>query len=370
MTISRTTHLGDIIGREIKTSGPISVERYMDLCLNHPTHGVYGSRDPIGARGDFVTAPEISQIFGELLGLWCADIWHKMACPDPFYLIELGPGHGTLMADALRAAASAPGFAKAISVHLVETSPILRDRQADVLEHAASGPRWHDDIGAVPDAPFALIANEFFDALPIRQFVRTEHGWHERLVGLDANRNLTFELAAAPAVDPFQDAGFKRPAPGAIGETRPAAKAVMAKLCGRFANAPGAVLILDYGHTASGPGDTLQAVARHRRAGPLDAPGQVDLTAHVDFAALARTAAAHGGQVHGPIAQGVFLNRLGIDLRAEMLAKTASARQKNDIAVAVARLVDEHQMGSLFKVLAVTSGGLAPPAAFTDEAPT
>ncbi|MBI4183363.1 MAG: SAM-dependent methyltransferase [Proteobacteria bacterium] len=352
--------------RRIRRFGPLSVAEYMAVALHDPEQGYYATRDPLGAAGDFVTAPEVSQMFGELIGLWSAVVWQAMGSPDPVLLVELGPGRGTLMADALRAAARAPGFRAAIRVHLVEASARLKAAQATTL--AGAGPRWHASLAEVPEGPSILIANEFFDALPLRQFERAEAGWHERLVGLDARARLGFVREARPFPGLPPGLADDRP-PGAVVEVSAAALALAAAIAGRTARVGGAALILDYGAEPPAPGGTLQAVRRHRPVDVLDAPGEADITAHVDFAALARTAEAAGARAFGPLAQGTWLRRLGIETRAEALRGAASgAEQRAAIDSALRRLIAPEEMGTLFKALAVAHPGLGIPPGFEEDA--
>ena len=292
------TPLTRILGTRIKLGGPITIAEYMAEALGHPEHGYYRRRDPLGAAGDFTTAPEIGQAFGELLGLWCADCWEQMGRPRPVRLVELGPGRGTLMADALRAATVMPGFRQAIDLHLVETSPTLRARQRQALGDAA--PAWHDRFETVPAGPMLLIANEFFDALPVHQFQATAAGWRERLVALEAGGDgFRPALASAPSPAAALIAPNLDPAglpPGSVVEVAPAGIALAGAIGARLTADGGATVIIDYGHAASAAGDTLQAVRGHRRHPVLAEPGAADLTAHVDFAALAtpRREAARG----------------------------------------------------------------------------
>jgi NADH dehydrogenase [ubiquinone] 1 alpha subcomplex assembly factor 7 len=346
------TALGRLVRQLISEEGPISVARYMALALGHPQLGYYATRDPLGRAGDFVTAPEITQMFGELVGLWAAHSWMRAGCPDPVGLVELGPGRGTLMADALRVIArAAPAFRSALSLHLVETSPALRERQGRTL--AAAAPRWHDTLSTVPDLPLIILANEFFDALPVRQFVRRNGAWHERLVGL-GEEGLAFGLSSTP----IEAADLPAAADGAVFERSEAGLAVMADIAGRMARHRGAALIIDYGHLDAGFGDTLQAVAGHAFADPLAAPGEADLTAHVDFAALLRVAEANGAAIDLLATQADFLAALGIEARAEALKARATPAQRTAIDAALARLTDRapRAMGTLFKVLAVHGG--------------
>lgn len=338
----------------IAAEGPISVARYMALALGHPVHGYYITRDPLGLAGDFTTAPEISQMFGELIGLWAAETWRLMGEPATLRLVELGPGRGTLMADALRAARALPAFRGALDVHLVETSPVLTAAQRDILAACGRPVAWHARPEDVPAGPAIVIANEFLDALPIRQFERRERGWHERLVGLGDDTALAFGLAPEP--EPGLPSGGRA---GDVIEVGEAASAVTRNLAERLVREGGAALLVDYGHDRSGFGDTLQAVRRHAYADPLAGPGEADLTAHVDFAALARVAAAAGALVHGPVTQGAFLSGLGIAARAERLRGAAGPDGAPAIDAALARLVEPGQMGRLFKVLALSGPGLA-----------
>jgi NADH dehydrogenase [ubiquinone] 1 alpha subcomplex assembly factor 7 len=364
------TPLGRLLARRIRLAGPLTLAQYMAEALGHPEHGYYRTRDPFGAAGDFTTAPEISQIFGELLGLWCVEMWQALGSPAALNLVELGPGRGTLMADALRAARLRPAFRAAATAHLVETSEGQRARQAATLAQAepALMPVWHDSLATVPDGPMLLLANELFDALPIHQFVRTADGWRERVVALapDAGADgdsLCFGLAPpGPALALLADAHRAAPV-GAIAEVSPAAIALAAEIARRAA-VGGAALVIDYGPAASAAGDSLQAVRQHRPADPLAAPGEADLTAHVDFAALARAAREAGATVHGPLPQGTFLARLGLEMRAAALLRTASPAQARDIRAAVARLLDPAEMGTLFKALAIVAPSLPVPPGF------
>ncbi|MGH7006829.1 MAG: class I SAM-dependent methyltransferase [Stellaceae bacterium] len=341
----------------IHAGGPLTVERYMEIALWHPQWGYYATHSPVGARGDFVTAPETSQIFGELIGLWLADLWQRSNAPDPVIVCELGPGKGTLMADLLRAAATIPTFRRAIHVHLVETSAALRAAQADALR--ATTPTWHESLAAVPAGPLLLVANEFLDALPIRQFERRADGWHERRVGLDAHDNLNFASDPAPATEDLAAWPV-----GSVAERRPAARAFARDLGQRLARHGGAALFIDYGYFPPAPGDTLQAVARHQRHAPLRDPGAADLTAHVDFADFAAAAAAAGARAWGPVSQARFLTALGIDVRARRLADGKDVQQQAQIESGCRRLLDETQMGTLFKALALTGRDAPTPAGF------
>jgi NADH dehydrogenase [ubiquinone] 1 alpha subcomplex assembly factor 7 len=352
----------------------MTLAEYMAMALGDPDHGYYMRAEPFGAGGDFITAPEISQVFGELLGLWCADTWTRMGAPEPVILCELGPGRGTLMADALRAAASVPRFFDALRVHLVETSPHLRVQQKKALQRTprplAANPCWHDSLAGVPEGSLLLIANEFFDALPIRQFVRhaagRNGGWDERAVALDPDgEGFVFALhpasvAAAALLPPEAD----ETPPGGTFEVCPAAASLAEEIGARVANHGGAALIVDYGFVHPPNRPTLQAVSGHARHEVLDKPGSADLTAHVDFTALIRGAGAARARTWGPVSQGDFLRALGIAARAAALTLGASAAQKADIEAAVARLTGAEAMGELFKVLALGHENLPAPAGF------
>ncbi|MDA0368063.1 MAG: SAM-dependent methyltransferase [Proteobacteria bacterium] len=356
-----TTPLGAHLRQMIAINGPITVARFMAEALGNPDHGYYMTRDPFGATGDFITAPEVSQMFGELFGAWCADLWRQMGMPSPVALIEVGPGRGTLMSDALRATRQIRGFHAALNIHLVETSPLLRARQASAL--AAYDVRWHDAVDDVPTGPAIVVANELFDALPIHQFQFADGQWHERLIEFAEDGAFRFVLdptgARFPGLNRFAD-----PPPNAIAEICPSGAALALQLAGRLAGHPGAALIVDYGHVQPGFGDTVQGVRAHRAQDIFDAPGTVDICAHVDFAALRDAAHDGGARVWGPVAQGAFLTQLGIETRAAALT-AASPTDSASIAADMHRLTGPNEMGRLFKVLALTSAGLEP-AGFDD----
>lgn len=354
------SHLGALIRAE----GPLSVARYMAECATHPAHGYYMRADPFGEAGDFTTAPEISQMFGEMLGLWCALTWQAMDRPPILHMVELGPGRGTLMADLLRATARVPGFNEAAQIHLVEVSPILAERQRRTLDgHEVT---WHRALETVPgDGPVLLVANEFFDALPVHQLVRGSDGWHERLVDLDpeggalrfvVGRGFTPLAALLPPA-------CRNARPGDIAEICPAGVRAAAAVAGRVTAQGGAGLIVDFGRAESGCGASLQAVRRHGRHDPLAAPGAADLAAHVDFPTLLRAAGDAGARSFGPIGQGSFLTRMGIDLRARQLAEGSLAHAEA-IAAARERLVEANAMGELFKAVAFVAPGMPPPPGF------
>ncbi len=330
----------------------MSVADWMHACLADPEHGYYMTRDPLGRAGDFTTSPEISQMFGELLGLWAAVVWQQMGSPVTVKLVELGPGRGTLMADALRAAASVPDFLTAAEVHMVETSPVLRTAQQKMLEDAAVSCTWHDGVAEIPAGPMIVLANEFLDALPVRQLVRVDGAWCERVVGY-GDDGFVFETGApidnAPVPDGLEDAPG-----GAVFEVSPAVEHVTQALAARLATDGGAALLIDYGHDSPGLGDTLQAVKGHSYADPLTTPGECDLTAHVDFAMVAVTAASAGARAWGPLGQGELLERLGIGARAAQLLAGADKKQAENIAKARHRLTADDGMGRLFRAIALT----------------
>ena len=371
MTIDRPAPLaptlGQRIARRIAETAPLSVADYMAAALTDPEHGYYMGRDPLGATGDFITAPEISQMFGELIGLWCADTWQKLGAPTKVALVELGPGRGTLMADALRAARQVPAFAAALRVHLVEVSPALMARQREALADAE--PTWHEtfaDVADLPELPLLVIANEFFDALPVRQLVKQADGWGERSVTMaEESEALAFTVSPPdPALVGLVPDALRDAPAGQVFEVSPAGQEIAHAIGRRLQTQGGAALIIDYGHEKSALGETLQAVRRHAGHDVLSDPGTADLTCHVDFAALGRAAREAGAVAHGPVAQGVFLERLGIAARAASLMKDATPTQREDIRSASLRLTAPDQMGELFKVLALTPAGLDPPSGF------
>jgi NADH dehydrogenase [ubiquinone] 1 alpha subcomplex assembly factor 7 len=359
------------IKKLIKSSGPMPVWRYMELCLMHPEHGYYVSRDPLGREGDFTTAPEVSQMFGELLGLWAASVWKAIGSPTPLRLIELGPGRGTMMADALRALRVLPPLYQTLSVHMVEINPVLIGKQQETLSGVRSI-AWHDSIDEVPEGPAIILANEYFDVLPIHQAVKRETGWHERVVELDPNGKLVFSSAPEP-LPRFEVLlpPLIRAAPvGAVFEWRPDAEIM--KIATRVRDQDGAALIIDYGHVRSDAGDTFQAIARHSFTDPLKAPGQADVTAHVDFQALSRAAGDLDARVHGPVTQGEFLTRLGIETRALTLMAKAGPEVSEDVSSALKRLTGGGRggMGSMFKVLGISEPHLDELPGLSDEKPT
>jgi NADH dehydrogenase [ubiquinone] 1 alpha subcomplex assembly factor 7 len=354
------------IRRLICIAGPMPLAQYMSLCLCHPVHGYYMTRDPLGAQGDFITAPEISQMFGELLGLWAAALWRKMGSPQKIHLVELGPGRGTMMADALRAAKVVPDFHSAITAHLVEISPALQQLQRQTLEPLGVLPHWHRALEEVPEQPAIIFANEFFDALPVHQAIKQKNGWHERVVVVDAKGNFSLGMQHAPLtrIDRLWPPQIRNAAVGEIFEWR--TDSVALEIGRRVARFGGAALVIDYGHIESEVGDTLQAVGEHAYANPLISPGLVDLTAHVDFQSLADQAESIGARIHGPLQQGEFLRRLGIETRAAMLKANAPQLRQSEIDGQVDRLIGTgaHKMGMLFKVMAIADPRLGVPPGF------
>jgi NADH dehydrogenase [ubiquinone] 1 alpha subcomplex assembly factor 7 len=359
------------IAQRIRRGGRLSVAAFMAIALHDPDGGYYARHDPLGAAGDFVTAPEISQIFGELIGLWCADFWQRNGRPDTVVVAELGPGSGALMADFLRAAAGVPGFGPALRLHLVEASPLLRERQRQRLGGAQ--PRFVASLDELPPGPLLLIANEFLDALPIRQLVRGRAQWRERLVALDGDGRLALADGPESAALSLLVPPARRTAPvGTVVEICPGAATLAAALGDRLMRQPGAALFIDYGYDdrdgAPPAGSTLAAVRRHTAAGVLDDPGSADLSAHVDFAAFAASAGAAGAIVHGPMPQGRFLAALGAEARLAALSQHATEAQRAGLESGLRRLIEPAQMGNLFKALALTSSGLAMPAGFEEQA--
>lgn len=347
--IATLTPLEKIIGEIIAAEGPMPLDRYMGLCLGHPVHGYYMARDPLGARGDFITAPEISQVFGELIGIWCAAAWQAMGAPDSFNLVELGPGRGTLMSDILRAAKVMPGFCEAAEVHLVEMSHILKRLQREKVKVETS---WHEALETIPVGPMLLVANEFFDAIPIHQIEKRDDKWFERCVGIEGL--CLVPIGFDPAVGTNGDIleySFQRQEIGVgIGK--------------RLMDHPGVALIIDYGHLRTAPGDTLQAMRDHKYVPITDRPGESDITSHVDFEAMAFALGRCGATVLPPMTQRDFLLAMGLEARTAALAARADKRVADVLRQAMARLADETQMGNLFKVAAAASPGLATPYPF------
>lgn len=349
------TPIEALLRRQIAATGPITLAEYMALCLSHPEYGYYTTRDPLGKAGDFTTAPEISQMFGELLGLALAQAWIEQGSPSPFIFAELGPGSGQLMSDALRAAANAPGFTEAAELWLVETSPVLKAEQAKRLPQ----PNWAGNVDDLPEGPLFLLANEFFDALPIRQYHLQDDRWRETVVGVEDDK-LALGLKSLP--EAIEDAPR-----GAIRERCPSGAAYTGAIAARIKEHGGAAIIVDYGYDKPTPkgADTFQAVREHAYVDVLSHPGTADLTAHVDFGALAEAAAGMGAATSKLVNQGDLLSHLGIGARAASLAR-AAADQIDAVEAALKRLTHPDEMGSLFKALAIYPIGAPPPPGFED----
>ena len=365
MTTSETmTSLEGQLKSYIQANGPISVRAFMEACLYDPQHGYYRAGNPIGAEGDFITAPEISQMFGEILGVWAVTCWQAMGQPLPLQIIELGPGRGTLMSDMLRSLKKLHPAFEMISLCLVEKSLSLRAAQKKTVEPYECRVSWHETLGGIPAGPSLLIANEFLDCLPIRQFIRTRDGWHERVVGLDQNGDFAFVVGKPLRKGVIVPQRYVDAPPGSIFEYCPDFEELMKDLARLGQGGPFAGLFIDYGFEGPALGETLQAVKSHKMVPPFVRPGDVDLTAHVDFTAFAALAVANGLKAYGPRDQGAFLSQLGIGTRAQTLAASASEPQAEKLLSDVVRLVAPEQMGSLFKVMCVTSGGVRVPAPF------
>lgn len=347
----RVTDLAAQLRERIRRDGNLTVSQYMSAVAD----AYYASGDVFGRDGDFITAPDISQAFGEIIGLWCVVTWQAMGQPAPFRLVECGPGRGALMRDALRAARAVPSFAAAAEIHLVERSAALRAVQREVLTGHA--PRWHDSLASVPAGPLILVGNEFLDALPVRQFVRTAQGWGERMVGLDDNGHFTFAVRMIDAA-PVPIALAATAETGAVYEQSDAVAEATAAVAARVARDGGAALFVDYGHRVSSLGETLQAVRGHKYHAVLEDPGTADITAHVDFALVAATARRHGAVVHGPVEQGVWLRRLGIGVRQVQLARGKDPATARAVEQGIRRLTEPHGMGVVFKAMAIAHPSL------------
>ena len=345
------------IRNRITFDGPMPIAEYMMLCLTHPEHGYYTTGLPVGGKasadrtgGDFITAPEVSQMFGEMIGVWCMEVWQAIGSPSSFNLIELGPGRGTLMKDLLRVSHALPAFYNAIELHLVEVSPTLSEQQSLTLS-GEKALHWTSGISNLPSGPCIVIGNEFIDALPIRQWVKHGENWHERAVGL-RNDKLSFMLR--PNTLPVDElpAGHQDEPDGMIFETAPAREAAVSTLANHIVENSGAALFIDYGHLESGFGDTLQAIRNHAYADVLDNPGKADLTSHVDFQPLIQTAKKEGCVLPTPQSQGEFLINLGLLERAGVLGSNQNKSTQESLEKAVGRLAGPDQMGDLFKVVA------------------
>jgi SAM-dependent MidA family methyltransferase len=351
------TPLAEKIVNLIQQTGPLKISDYFALCLSDPDHGYYQRREPFGQSGDFITAPEISQLFGEMIGVFLVQAWQAQGSPANTRIVEIGPGRGTLMSDALRVISRlAPDLYSGATIHMVETSERLRDVQRQTLVRVKQRINWHDGFGEIPAGFTLMVANELFDAIPIRQFVKTPQGFSERVVGLDDAGKLAFGLAPGGLDTTLLPIDAERVPNGEIFETSPARSAVMQSVASKLARDGGTALTIDYGHLVTGFGDTLQAVHQHEFDPPLARPGEADLTSHVDFQVLGEVARAAGAHVHRPMTQGDFLLRLGILERAGALGAGRDSLTQATISDAVNRLAGEGEgrMGALFKVLAVS----------------
>ncbi len=351
----------------IQTKGPVSTRAFMEACLYDPQHGYYRVGSPIGSEGDFITAPEISQMFGEMISIWTVLTWQMMGQPFPLQIVELGPGRGTLMSDLLRSLSRIHPQSETISVHLVERSDSLKTVQTQILEGFECPISWHRSLADVPSAPTILIANEFLDCLPIRQFIKTGSGWHERVVGLDDNGDFCFRVGSEVPKGMIIPTRLLQAEVGSIFEFCPDFELVMKDIHRLASQHPFAGLFVDYGFEGPNIGETLQAVKLHKKVSPFMTPGEVDLTAHVDFTAFGALAVANGLKAFGPRDQGAFLSQLGIGARAEILVQSASEEQAEKLASDVVRLVAPEHMGSLFKALCITSATLDAPPPFDQK---
>jgi SAM-dependent MidA family methyltransferase len=352
------SRLKDRIARLIEATGPMPVSEYMATCLFDPQDGYYTTREPFGLAGDFTTAPEISQMFGELVAVWLYRAWQALGRPMPVTLAEIGPGRGTLMKDMLRTLARLdPAFLSEAAVAMIETSPRLREVQKVTLSGSAASITWHETVASLSRTPLLIVGNELFDAIPIRQFVRQGESWRERMVGLDENGRLAFFAGAGSVDAALLPPGADSAPQGSIAEFAPARAALMQAIMERLAADGGAGLFIDYGHLEPGLGDTLQAIRAHAYEHVLASPGEADLTAHVDFAVLAAVARSQGLAAH-LTTQGDFLLQIGLLERAGLLGARADAAAREKISAAVERLAGPQAMGELFKVLAVLPAGM------------
>lgn len=334
----------------IKNNGPLNIAEYMTLCLQHEQFGYYMRNDPFGTKGDFVTSPEISQIFGELMGAWLATQWQVMNTSGAS-LVELGPGRGTLMADILRATKLVPGFHDSITIHLIESSPRLKKLQAKALDGMHDRIHWHEDLRSIPPKPLLLVTNEFFDAMPIRQYRHhKEKGWKERVVTFNKEQKLAFGYVSAKP----PKALATLPVSDELYEHSPASHQVMKQIATHCKKYGGVALIIDYGYSRGTYGDTLQAVKAHKFFDVLKEPGTADISAHVDFKALANTAHNCGALTYPPEPQGTFLLRLGAEIRLQALSHGTRGDEKNTILSGFERLTSPDEMGELFKALCIT----------------
>jgi len=348
------TSLRSLIKAEIKAHGPINVARYMALALAHPEYGYYQKQDPFGVDGDFTTAPEVSQMFGEMIGFWCAHMWQTIGQPVPVNVVEFGPGRGTLQVDVLRAANSVPNFVDSLKLWLIETSPVLRKTQQKNLGPGPKAPCWVDSVSDVAKGPLLIIGNEFFDALPVHQYVRGAEGWRERLIDVSKDEDrLAFVEADSLVTEGLIPDTLPGNKIGDVYEDQRISQTIMQDIAGRIVDQGGVGIFIDYGHDRHGVGDTLQALKNHQFVDVLECPGDQDLTTHVDFEQLEKAAISAGAKTFGPIPQGLFLQQLGMHQRAEALKTDATVEQTLEINQAFNRLVNPEQMGSLFRVMII-----------------
>lgn len=346
------------IEKIIAATGPISLAEYFHICMAHPEFGYYKSKQVIGAKADFITAPEISQMFGELIGIWCLDVWKQLGRPSEFALVELGPGHGTLMSDLLRATAIEPDFIKSAQITLVETSVRLKEMQQQKLNGHKI--QWQSEISALPELPTILVANEFFDVVPIRQYIKRKQIWHERGVEINQQGALSDILLAASIDTALLPKGHENEPNGSVFETSPAREAIAQTLAEHINTHKGAALYIDYGFKASGFGDTFQAISEHKAVSPFSMPGTADLTSHVDFQALQTASQQSDIVAQDTITQAEFLLGLGLLERAGILGANATPQRQDEIRADVERLAGPEQMGELFKVLCIHSKDITP----------
>ncbi|MEZ5648465.1 MAG: SAM-dependent methyltransferase [Alphaproteobacteria bacterium] len=362
-----TTPLAKLLIQRIRATGPITLADFMSDALGHPRYGYYTrfrtSTDPFGAQGDFITAPEVSQVFGELIGLWTIDFWQRLGNDAPLHLVELGPGRGTMMLDMIRVITRRSEFQNNLTVHLVETSPLLQSIQRQHLEKCSVPLMWYESLAQVPGVPCVFIANEFIDALPRRQFQYQKGAWREVMVGLTHDENLT--LGLVPGITPMAKFLPENAKDNDIVEWCPAAVTMVEEMARRLNQFSGAALFIDYGYMHPSFQSTVQALQNHRAVNILADPGLVDISAHVDFMNLVDMGKAKGLKVYGPVTQGEFLKRLGIEVRCDHLIK-AVPEKAEVVQEGVTRLIDPAQMGTLFKVLAYTIGAAPHPAGFQD----
>ncbi|MEE2526438.1 SAM-dependent methyltransferase [Hyphobacterium sp. HN65] len=360
-----STGIAAKIAERIRNGGPISVAAFMTEAMFDPLEGYYATKNPIGAGEDFITAPSVSQMFGELIGLWCAQVWMDMGRPSRFQLVELGPGTGQMMSDIIRAGRAVPGFLDAAQITLIEASAALKMVQGRTLTPMGVQAMWADRLENVPAGPAIILGNEFLDCLPVRQAVKQDGHWHERLINLNEDGGFAFVMGPRLGVEaelvpaPLMDAPD-----GTLVELRPGDQQVMDQLSRRFAEQPGRALFIDYGPAKSEPGDTFQAIRQHQKADPLADPGTADLTARVDFEQLGVFARQGGLDFAGPVTQGEWLKSLGLEMRAAALIQSAPD-QKTKIARQVMRLTEPDQMGELFKVMTFSTPGMPIPPGFT-----